>query len=179
MVGFKTAFFSFRLRTSPSSGKGKQEGLLRPKRVKYRSTAPHRNLQSCAVPKRQTQKTLLPHHQSYETNFRNQIQINWLTEWVRVLSMHVRMCCGEVWKSVQSAGVSSFFPPHGLQARLTPPGLVASTLPCHTILPAQVKTCCVNNKLFRLQYFFPSFRFVITPHALILCPLVRTTGVDY
>lgn len=51
MVGFKTAFFSFRLRTKPSSGKGKQEGLLRPKSVTYRSTAPHRSLQSCAAPR--------------------------------------------------------------------------------------------------------------------------------
>lgn len=54
MVGFKTAFFSFKLRTKPSSGKGKQEGLLRPKSVKYKSTAPHRNLQSCEVPRKQT-----------------------------------------------------------------------------------------------------------------------------
>ena len=53
MVGFKTAFFSFRLRTKPSSGKGKQEGLLRPKSVTYKSTAPHRSLQSCAAPRGQ------------------------------------------------------------------------------------------------------------------------------
>lgn len=52
MVGFKTAFFSFKLRTKPSSGKGKQEGLLRPKSVKYKSTAPQRSLQSCEVPRK-------------------------------------------------------------------------------------------------------------------------------
>lgn len=56
MVGFKTAFFSFRLRTNPSSGKGKQEGLLRPNSVKYKSTAPHRSLQSCEVPKEEKVK---------------------------------------------------------------------------------------------------------------------------
>lgn len=33
MVGFSTAFFSFRLSTRPSSGRGRQDGRVRPNSV--------------------------------------------------------------------------------------------------------------------------------------------------
>lgn len=33
MVGLSTAFFSFRLRTKPSSGRGRQDGRVRPNSV--------------------------------------------------------------------------------------------------------------------------------------------------
>lgn len=54
MVGFRTAFFSFRLRTRPSSGRGRHEGRDRPNKVWYRFTASQRNRQSWEVPRDKT-----------------------------------------------------------------------------------------------------------------------------